>query len=62
MIFAHVHVHDVVEPHESQFLRHLFLKEASTAHFFSILQRLKIIQNLNILNQTKEIQSPTLIM
>jgi hypothetical protein len=62
VIFAHVHVSDVIEPHEPAELRELFIKEASSAHFFSVLRRLSLIRNLDIRNQTMAITSPTLIV
>jgi len=61
-IFARLHVDDVMEPSEGQYVRDLFIKEASVAHFRSVMRRISIVSKLNIEEETKTITSPTLII
>ena len=49
-LFAHLHVGDVVEPHEPESLRSMFIKEASCAHFRSVMARINIALQLDILH------------
>lgn len=62
ILFAHVHVYDVVEPNESRYVRDLFIKEASVAHFFSVVARVRIVSKLDIVERVKAIQTPTLVV
>ena len=61
-LFAQIHVDDVVEPFESNEVRQLFIKEASFAHFYSVLARIKITSKLDILNEISSIITPTLVI
>lgn len=62
MLFAQIHVDDVVEPSESNAVRQLFLKEASFAHFYSVLARIKLASRLDILHLLPTIRTPTLVI
>mmetsp|Transcript_3388 Transcript_3388/g.5269 ORF Transcript_3388/g.5269 Transcript_3388/m.5269 type:complete len:298 (+) Transcript_3388:94-987(+) len=62
MFFAQVHVEDVVEPHESNYVRQLFIKEASFAHFFSVIARIRLASKLDITSRIPSIQNPTLVI
>jgi pimeloyl-ACP methyl ester carboxylesterase len=62
LLFALIHVTDVVEQFESNFVRHLFLKEASFAHFFSVLARVKLAAKLDLVSQIPLIQTPALVV
>lgn len=61
-LFAQIHSDDVVEKTEPLFVRELFIKEATFAHFYSVMARIKIVYKLNIVENTKTIKSPTLII
>ena len=61
-LFANIHVEDVLEPHEPQFAKQLFIKEASAAHFYSVMSRIKIISKLDIADEVKAIEAPTLLI
>lgn len=62
LLFAQIHVDDVVEPFEPSFVRQMFLKEASFAHFFSVLARIRLASTLDIAAQVPNIQTPTLVV
>lgn len=62
LLFAQIHVDDVVEPFEARSVRQLFLKEASFAHFFSVLARVRLASTLDIAAQVPSIQTPTLVV
>lgn len=62
LLFAQIHVDDVVEPFEARSVRQLFLKEASFAHFFSVLARIKLAATLDIAARVPRIQTPTLVV
>ena len=61
-LFAHIHVEDVVERSEPLYVRELFIKEASNAHFYSVMARIHIVHKLDIMERTKSIKIPTLII
>jgi pimeloyl-ACP methyl ester carboxylesterase len=61
-LFAQIHVDDVIEPGESAEVRQLFIKEASFAHFYSVLARIKITAKLDILDLLRTITTPTLVI
>jgi pimeloyl-ACP methyl ester carboxylesterase len=61
-LFAQIHVDDVVEPGEGAEVRQLFIKEASFAHFYSVLARTKIVAKLDILDKLRTITTPTLVI
>ncbi len=60
--FAQIHVYDIMEPSEAEFVRRLFIKEASHAHFYSVMARIRIVSKLNIVEKAKKIIAPTLII
>lgn len=62
LLFAQLHVDDVVEPFEARSVKQLFLKEASFAHFFSVLARVRLASTLDIASQVPMIQAPTLVV
>lgn len=62
MLFAQIHVDDVVEPAEPNAVRQLFIKEASFAHFYSVVARIKLVSKLDILHLIPTIQIPTLVI
>ncbi|KAJ1384233.1 hypothetical protein B484DRAFT_410867 [Ochromonadaceae sp. CCMP2298] len=63
LFFAQVHMEDVVEPQESQqYVKTLFVKEASFAHFFSVLQRIRIVTKLDLLPRLPQITHPTRVV
>mmetsp|Transcript_30225 Transcript_30225/g.68657 ORF Transcript_30225/g.68657 Transcript_30225/m.68657 type:complete len:312 (-) Transcript_30225:698-1633(-) len=62
LFFAQVHLEDVVEPQESQYVKTLFVKEASFAHFFSVLQRIRIVTKLDLLPRLPQITHPTRVV
>jgi hypothetical protein len=55
-LFAQFHVDDIMEPTEPRFVRQLFLKEASYAHFYSVMARIKLVSRLDIVEQVKVIR------
>lgn len=61
-LFAQIHVDDVVEPFESHFVKQLFIKEASFAHFHSVMARIKLASTLDITARVPGIQAPTLVV
>lgn len=61
-LFARLHVDDVVEPGEDQFVRDLFIKEASVAHFASVMRRIAIVSQLDQEARARQIAVPTLII
>jgi pimeloyl-ACP methyl ester carboxylesterase len=61
-IFARLHVDDVCEKHEPQFVKDLFIKEASAAHHYSVMARINIVHKLDIREQSARITTPTLII
>ena len=62
MLFAQIHVDDVVEPTESKDTKDLFIKEASFAHFYSVLARIRIASTLDILDIVPKISTPTMVI
>ena len=58
VLFAQIHVYDVVEPQEPAYL----IKEASFAHFHSVMKRIRIVSKLDIVDRVSRINVPTLIM
>lgn len=62
MLFAYIHVYDVVEADEPNYVKQLFIKEASFAHFFSVMSRIKIASKLDIVSSVRTIKVPTLIL
>ena len=44
-IFARLHVDDVCEPTEPQFVKDLFVKEASRADFRSVMSRIRLVRS-----------------
>lgn len=62
-LFARLHCEDVVEKAEDITIRDLFIKEASVAHFASVMERIKIVYKLDIRERIKHgIAMPTLIL
>ena len=62
-LFARLHCEDVVEKAEDITIKDLFIKEASVAHFASVMERIKIVYKLDIRERIKhEITMPTLIL
>lgn len=61
-LFAQIHVDDVVEPFEPRFVRQLFIKEASFAHFHSVMARIRLASTLDITHRVPSIQTPTLVV
>jgi pimeloyl-ACP methyl ester carboxylesterase len=62
-LFARLHCEDVVEKTEDIAIKDLFIKEASVAHFASVMERIKIVYKLDIRERIKhEIKIPTLIL
>eukprot|EP01038_Epipyxis_sp_PR26KG_P009116 gene9116-12297_t len=61
-LFAQIHVYDVVEPNEPLLVRNLFIKEATYAHFYSVMARIRIVATLDIIEKTKQLTCPTLII
>lgn len=62
-LFARLHCEDVVEKTEAITIKDLFIKEASVAHFASVMERIKIVYKLDIRERIKhEIKIPTLIL
>ena len=61
-MFARLHVDDVIEPHESQLVKDLFVKEASAAHFASVMARIGIVSVLDQEQRARTISAPTLIV
>lgn len=61
-LFAHLHVGDVIEPHEPKWVKDFFKKEASWAHHYSVMARLSIVIPLDILEKVKAIKHPTLLL
>uniref|UniRef100_A0A7S2XZC0 AB hydrolase-1 domain-containing protein n=1 Tax=Fibrocapsa japonica TaxID=94617 RepID=A0A7S2XZC0_9STRA len=47
-LFAYLHVDDVIEPHEPEWVKQFFKKEASWAHHYSVMARLKLVIPLNM--------------
>lgn len=62
MLFAQIHVYDVVEPSEPEWVKQLFIKEASFAHFYSVMSRIKIVAKLDISNKVGRITAPSLVV
>jgi pimeloyl-ACP methyl ester carboxylesterase len=62
MLFAQVHVDDVIEPSESSYVRNLFIKEASFAHFYSVMERIRIVSTLDIEEDVRSLNVQTLII
>jgi 2-hydroxymuconate-semialdehyde hydrolase len=62
MLFARIHVFDIMEPSESIYVRELFIREASAAHFYSVMARIRLVSKLNIIEMTKKIIAPTLVV
>lgn len=61
-IFARLHVDDVCEPSEPQFVKDLFIKEASRADFSSVMARISLVRHLDVVEKSKAIRKPTLII
>jgi len=61
-LFAYLHVDDVIEPHEPQWVKDFFKKEASWAHHYSVMKRLSIVIPLDMLEEVKNIQHKTLLL
>jgi proline iminopeptidase len=61
-IFAQLHVDDVCEPSEPQFVKDLFIKEASSADFASVMARISLVRHLDIVEKSKSIRQPTLVV
>lgn len=61
-LFARLHVDDVIEPSESQYVKDMFIKEASVAHFRSVMKRINIVSKLNIEEQSRTLRVPTTIV
>jgi pimeloyl-ACP methyl ester carboxylesterase len=61
-LFASLHASDVVEENESDYVKNLFIKEASVAHFHSVMARIRLAMALDIRDQVKSIQSPIMIV
>lgn len=62
MLFAQIHVYDVVEPSEPNWVKQLFIKEASFAHFYSVMSRIRIVSKLDISNKVGRIVAPSLVI
>ena len=62
MIFAYVHVSDVVEASEPTWVRNVFIKEASWAHHHSVIARLNIVIPLDIEAEVHNIHHETLLV
>jgi pimeloyl-ACP methyl ester carboxylesterase len=61
-LFAHIHVQDIMEPTEPRFVRDLFLKDAGSAHFPSVMARISIVSTLDMVEKTKKITAPVLVV
>jgi pimeloyl-ACP methyl ester carboxylesterase len=61
-LFAVVHAEDVIASSEPQYLRDFFVKEASFAHFESVMARIDIAHDVDIVEKAKTIETPTLIV
>ena len=61
-IFARLHVDDVCEPTEQQYVKDLFVQEASRADFRSVMSRIGLVRHLDIVEEAKAITLPTLIV
>ncbi|CAM9314624.1 unnamed protein product [Choristocarpus tenellus] len=61
-IFAKVHVSDVVESHEADWVKKLFLKEASWAHHYSVMARCKVALHHDTTAELDKIKVGALIM
>jgi pimeloyl-ACP methyl ester carboxylesterase len=62
MLFAQIHVFDIMEPSEPSYVRELFIREASAAHFYSVMARIRLVSKLNIVDTTKTITAPVLVV
>lgn len=61
-LFANIHLEDVVEASEPQYVKDLFVREASAAHFHSVMARIDIVYKLDIVERVKSITAPTLLV
>jgi len=61
-LFAVFHQYDVVEAHEKQWVKDLFVSEASKAHFASIMKRVEIASIMDMSNEVNGIVHQTLII
>jgi pimeloyl-ACP methyl ester carboxylesterase len=61
-LFAVIHADDVVEPTEPAYVRSLFVKEASDAHFYSVLERVRLASTVDILHRVPNLLLPVLVI
>ena len=62
-IFARLHVDDVIEHSEGPASREAFVKEASLAHFPSVMRRIRLVSRLDIETAvSSQISAPTLLL
>lgn len=62
-IFAYIHVDDVLEKSEPNYAKQMFIKEASFAHFYSVMARIKLVSKLDIVQAVRTgISSPVLLV
>jgi pimeloyl-ACP methyl ester carboxylesterase len=60
--FARIHVDDVVARQEASFVKEMFIKEASFAHFYSVMRRIRIVSVLDIITRVQQIKTESLIV
>ena len=53
---------DVCEPTEPQFVKDLFVREASRADFRSVMSRIRLVRHLDIRQRSAVIDVPTLVV
>ena len=61
-LFARVHVYDVCEPHDPQWAKDAFIREAAWADHASVVARTRIAVDVDLRDRVKEIKAPTLLV